>query len=85
MSLANTEVVEEYKKGNDNQIFLVSYNGENNMLMEADNMDECMKWVASLKLHCAFADAEAENNVVINKRQSTASNRSVASESSTTR
>ena len=62
--------MDEYKKSNECQIYIVSYNGENNMLMETENVAECTAWIASLKAHCAYADSEAENGVASLKRNS---------------
>lgn len=51
----NTEVVEEHSRViNQSQIFVVSYNGENNLLMEADTPEECSEWVAAIKTHIAY-------------------------------
>lgn len=34
------------------------------MLMEAESAAEANEWIAAMKLHCRFADAQAEDTVI---------------------
>ena len=59
MNLSNTEVIEENKKYNEKQIFIVSFNGEYNLLMEADSADDADDWIIEIRDHIKFANSEA--------------------------
>jgi hypothetical protein len=60
--LANTEVIEENKKYNEKQIFIVSFNGEYNLLMEADSADDADDWVIEIRDHIRYANTEASQD-----------------------
>ena len=64
MLLSNTDIIEENKKYNDMQIMLVSYNGDYNMLMEADSPESADAWMASIKDHIRFANRDNEDAVL---------------------
>lgn len=59
LNLANTEVIEENKKYNEKQIFIVSFNGEYNLLMEADTADDADDWIIEIRDHIRYANSEA--------------------------
>jgi hypothetical protein len=61
MPLNSTEVVENFAKSNDCQIYIQAFNGENNMLMEAESAADCKEWKTCIKEHCRYADAYAED------------------------
>ena len=63
MSLVSTELVED-STHNPRQIFVMSYNGENNILMEAEAAAEAQQWAAAIKAHIRYANAETEDNVI---------------------
>jgi hypothetical protein len=73
----NSEVVEEHTRNiNEKQIFIVSYNGENNILMETELASEAKEWVDAIKKHIEFYNRESSSRV---KSMSFSSNRSSAS------
>ena len=55
MHLADTEVV--IQEGNPKQIFIVCFNGENNLLMEAGSADDADDWVIAIRDHTKFANS----------------------------
>lgn len=59
LNLANTEVIEENKKYNEKQIFIVSFNGEYNLLMEAESADDADDWIIEIRDHIKFANSDA--------------------------
>jgi hypothetical protein len=59
LNLLNTEVIEENKKYNEKQIFIVSFNGEYNLLMEADSADDADDWIIDIRDHIKYANSEA--------------------------
>ena len=61
MNLANTEVIEENKKYNEKQILIVSFNGEYNLLMEAESADDADDWIIEIRDHIKYANYEASN------------------------
>mmetsp|Transcript_34063 Transcript_34063/g.70329 ORF Transcript_34063/g.70329 Transcript_34063/m.70329 type:complete len:420 (+) Transcript_34063:115-1374(+) len=56
LHLANTEIIIENKKYNEKQIFVVSFSGEYNLLMEADSTEEADAWVDAIELHIKHAN-----------------------------
>jgi len=60
LNLANTEVIEENKKYNEKQIFIVSFNGEYNLLMETESADDADDWIIEIRDHIKYANAAAE-------------------------
>lgn len=58
--MANTEVIEENKKYNEKQIFIVSFNGEYNLLMEAESADDADDWIIEIRDHIKFANSDAD-------------------------
>jgi protein-S-isoprenylcysteine O-methyltransferase Ste14 len=69
MSLVNTELVEENSRHNNKQIFIVSYNGENNMLMETEGPAETAEWIKAFKEHIAHANNQTAENVYRESRR----------------
>lgn len=68
MSLVNTEVKPEDKQSAC-QIFLMSFNGENSMLMEAATPEEAREWRAAFQQHIKFANMATEDNVSRHSRR----------------
>lgn len=64
LNLANTEVIEENKKYNEKQIFIVSFNGEYNLLMEAESADDADDWIIEIRDHIKFANSDADQEPV---------------------
>ena len=62
--MANTEVIEENKKYNEKQIFVVSFNGEYNLLMEADSADDADDWIIEIRDHIKYANSQASGQEV---------------------
>lgn len=58
MNLVNTELIED--KYGVKQIFIASFNGENNILMEADNAEDAKIWCAAIRQHIHYANRETE-------------------------
>lgn len=58
--MANTEVIEENKKYNEKQIFIVSFNGEYNLLMEAESADDADDWIIEIRDHIKYANSDAD-------------------------
>lgn len=69
MTLVNTELVEENSRYNSKQIFIVSYNGENNMLMETETVAEAADWARAFKEHMDFANHKTVENVIRESRR----------------
>jgi hypothetical protein len=64
LSLVNSEVVEEHHRNiNDKQVFVVSYNGENNILMETDNASETLEWANAIRSHIKFYNQATTSRV----------------------
>jgi len=53
-------VIEENKKYNEKQIFIVSFNGEYNLLMETESADDADDWIIEIRDHIKYANAAAE-------------------------
>jgi hypothetical protein len=62
LNLANTEVIEENKKYNEKQIFIVSFNGEYNLLMETDSADDADDWIIEIRDHIKYANSDGTDN-----------------------
>ena len=62
MNLVNTELSTSNKYSS-NQIFITSFNGENNILMECENSDEAKEWIEAVKIHISYANQETEHNI----------------------
>lgn len=77
--MANAEVVEEHTKTiNPKQIFVVSYSGENNILMETDDPKETQEWLAAIRDHiqyCNNATSARVQSVAISRPGSNAAPR----------
>lgn len=55
MNLYRAEVVDEHSAViNNRQVFIVSYNGENNLLLEAQSAEESLEWREMIKSHIRF-------------------------------
>jgi hypothetical protein len=63
MSLVSSEVVAENCRINPLQIFVASFNGENNMLVQTTSPEEALEWRASLIEHIKFANSSTEERV----------------------
>eukprot|EP01040_Poterioochromonas_malhamensis_P005679 gene5678-6101_t len=64
LNLVNSEVVEEHTKTiNPKQVFIVSYNGENNILMETDDPKDTAEWVSAIKTHIDFYNKATSSRV----------------------
>ena len=53
-------MIEENKKYNEKQIFIVSFNGEYNLLMETESADDADDWIIEIRDHIKYANAAAE-------------------------
>lgn len=58
--------MEDNKRYNENQIFIVSFNGENSMLMEAETKEEAMAWIVSIRTHIKYANENQFSNSATN-------------------
>lgn len=58
--MANTELIEENRRYNQKQIFIASFGGDYNLLIEADNVADADEWTASIKEHIKYANWENE-------------------------
>jgi protein-S-isoprenylcysteine O-methyltransferase Ste14 len=57
MNLVNTEIVEDAKsKTSNKQIFVASFNGENNILMECQNAEDMKLWTNAIRTHIDYAN-----------------------------
>lgn len=63
MNLVNTELIEDMSKYDAKQIYIASFNGENNILMEADNAEDARQWCDAIRVHIHYANRETERNV----------------------
>eukprot|EP01040_Poterioochromonas_malhamensis_P005677 gene5677-6099_t len=55
LNLYRAEVVDEHSAViNNRQVFIVSYNGENNLLLEAQSAEESLEWREMIKSHIRF-------------------------------
>lgn len=70
--------MEDNKRYNDNQIFIVSFNGENSMLMEAETKEDATAWIVSIRTHIKYANENQFSNSTTNGAAS--STRSTAAE-----
>lgn len=62
LNLTNTEVIEDNKNYNEKQIFVVSFNGEYNLLMEAECADDADDWILEIRDHIKYANSNAESD-----------------------
>ena len=53
-------MIEENKKYNEKQIFIVSFNGEYNLLMETESADDADDWIIEIRDHIKYANSAAE-------------------------
>lgn len=53
------ELLEDNRK---QQIYIVSFNGENNLLMETETEEETNRWSNALKQHIRYANAQSARN-----------------------
>lgn len=67
--LGNTEIIEENKNYNDRQIYIVNYNGERNILIEAESVEEAQEWMESIREHTAYANRVARESTIISDRR----------------
>jgi protein-S-isoprenylcysteine O-methyltransferase Ste14 len=58
--------MEDNKRYNENQIFIVSFNGENSMLMEAETKEDAMAWIVSIRTHIKYANENQFSNSTTN-------------------
>ncbi|KAJ1392417.1 hypothetical protein B484DRAFT_459420 [Ochromonadaceae sp. CCMP2298] len=61
LHLANTEMIQENKKYNDKQIFVVSFSGEYNLLMEAETPEDADEWMSAITEHIRYANLHASD------------------------
>jgi len=54
--------MEDSKRYNENQIFIVSFNGENSMLMEAETKEDATAWIVSIRTHIKYANENQFSN-----------------------
>lgn len=66
MHLAETEVKDEIKKKNDNQIYIASFNGDASLLMEVDSQTEVEQWLISVKDHITYANELSTKQIKAN-------------------
>lgn len=72
MSLVNTELLEDHTRANEKQIFIVSYNGENNILMETENAADSKEWIAAIKNHIQYFNNKIVESVRLTRSASAA-------------
>lgn len=65
--------MEDNKRYSDNQIFVVSFNGENSMLMEAETKEDATAWIASIRTHIKYANENQFNSTTTGATNSTRS------------
>jgi protein-S-isoprenylcysteine O-methyltransferase Ste14 len=70
MNLVNTELAVDVAKYGDKQIYVTSYNGEKNILMEADTAEEARQWSNAIEMHIKFADSDASISTTKERRSS---------------
>eukprot|EP01039_Chlorochromonas_danica_P008947 gene8948-9870_t len=63
LSLVNTEITSSTSL-TASQIYLTSFNGENNMLMQAASPEEAGEWKLALKQHIQYANISTEETVL---------------------
>ena len=63
--LGNTEIIEENKTYNEKQIYIVNFNGDKNILIEAESADEAQDWIESIREHMIYANRVARESTTI--------------------
>ena len=66
MNLVNTELSKNSVA--DKQIFITSFNGENNILMECKDVEEAREWEKAIQQHILFANKQTEEVVRSSRR-----------------
>ena len=66
MNLVNTEL--NKTNGSDKQVFIASFNGENNILMECASAAEAKEWETAIEAHIVYANQQTEEIVRSSRR-----------------
>lgn len=66
MNLVNTELSKNTTS--DKQIFITSFNGENNILMACKDVEETKDWEKAIQAHISFANKQTEDVVRSSRR-----------------
>lgn len=57
MELNGAKISNDYKKYKNTQIYIMSGNGQKDLLMEAENESEALDWANAIQRHIEFSNA----------------------------
>ena len=67
--LGNTEIIEENRTYNEKQIYIVNFNGDKNILIEAESADEAQEWIESIREHMKYANRVARESIAVSEKR----------------